>query len=446
MQFCNLFVIIRPIVITKCNFYKDVTIIFKDLLNKETLSEIFLKNNKFKAIFDFAVNNKILMKICCLALIGIMSIGISIISVGITLGFNVDYEGSTIATVKDSTVFEDAKSIAVKNIDSKAAEDAIKTPSFKMTLTVADKLSTATILADKIIENTNEIVKATALVVNGEKKLYAETEELKAALEAARIRFEIKGAENTSEFTDDIKLINSYYLADDVKTGADVKAVVETINVKTVSKVTTNTEIAFSKKTVKDDNKLIGYSKVKTAGVKGLKTKVETVENVNGTETLRTELSSKVVKEPVTQVVVVGTAKTNASPAQRSEERSAGFICPLKRGKFVVSAYYGDGRNHKGIDLAADKGTPIYAVSGGTVTASGYSGAYGYRVVIDHGNGLVTKYAHASALCVSKGQTVKQGDVIAYVGNSGRSTGNHLHFEVVKNGSQRNPVSYIGLD
>ena len=148
----------------------------------------------------------------------------------------------------------------------------------------------------------------------------------------------------------------------------------------------------------------------------------------------------------MTQITTVGTAKTTASAAQRSAERSAGFICPLKRGSFTVSAYYGDGRGHKGVDLAADKGAPIYAVSGGTVTYSGYDGNYGYSVVIDHGNGLKTRYAHASALCVSKGKTVLQGEVIAYVGSTGYSTGNHLHFEVMVNGTRVNPISYIGLD
>ena len=170
------------------------------------------------------------------------------------------------------------------------------------------------------------------------------------------------------------------------------------------------------------------------------------VVTVNGEVVTRTELDSIVVKEPVTQVTTVGTAISTASPAQRSEERSAGFICPLKRGSFVITSYYGDGRNHKGMDLGADKGTPIYAAAAGTVISSGYEGDYGYSVVIDHGNGYKTRYAHASALCVKKGQTVSQGDVVAYVGSTGYSTGNHLHFEIIKNGSRVNPVSYIGLD
>ena len=80
------------------------------------------------------------------------------------------------------------------------------------------------------------------------------------------------------------------------------------------------------------------------------------------------------------------------------------------------------------------------------MTYSGYDGGYGYCVVIDHGNGIQTRYGHASALKVSKGTKVEQGDLVALVGSTGNSTGNHLHFEVIVNGKRVNPISYIGLD
>ncbi|MGN0492663.1 MAG: peptidoglycan DD-metalloendopeptidase family protein [Acutalibacteraceae bacterium] len=432
--------------ITKCNFLKEVTVIFKDILNKETLTEMLSRHNIFSRAFAFVKNNRILMKICCLCLIGMMAVGVSIVSVGITLGFKVNYSGSFIATVRNAQVFDAAKSIAVDHIESTHADSAIETPSFKMTLTVSDRLDSAAALADAIIENTDNIVKASALIVNGKQVACAEAEELREYLEISRTRFEPAGAESKSEFTDEIELEDGYYLRSEMSDSDEVKAAVEAIGVKTVAVVASDTEIAFSKKTVKTGEKLIGYSEVTTAGENGISRKTESVEYVNGEEISRTELSSEVVKEPVTEVTTVGTAKTTASAAQRSAERSAGLICPLKRGRFTISAYFGDGRGHKGVDLAADKGTPIYAAADGTVTYSGYDGDYGYSVVISHSGGLQTRYAHASALCVSKGQTVSQGDVIAYVGSTGYSTGNHLHFEVIINGSRVNPISYIGLD
>ena len=114
--------------------------------------------------------------------------------------------------------------------------------------------------------------------------------------------------------------------------------------------------------------------------------------------------------------------------------------------QFVISSYYGDGRNHKAMDLAANKGVAIFAAAAGKVTYAGYDGDYGYNVVIDHGNGIQTRYAHESYLTVSKGQTVAQGDMIGAVGSTGYSTGNHLHFEVIINGTRVNPAPYIGLN
>ena len=98
---------------------------------------------------------------------------------------------------------------------------------------------------------------------------------------------------------------------------------------------------------------------------------------------------------------------------------------------------------HSGLDIGAPKGTPIKAAASGTVIFSGYSGGYGNVVKISHGNGIVTYYAHCSKLYVEKGDKVSAGDKIAAVGSTGRSTGNHLHFEVVKNGTSVNPQHYL---
>ena len=103
----------------------------------------------------------------------------------------------------------------------------------------------------------------------------------------------------------------------------------------------------------------------------------------------------------------------------------------------------GASNNHKGMDLAAPTGTPIYAAAAGTVTTARYSNSAGNWVVINHGNGLQTYYMHASALYVSEGQTVSKGQNIAAVGSTGQSTGPHLHFQVMQNGTPVNPRNYL---
>lgn len=108
----------------------------------------------------------------------------------------------------------------------------------------------------------------------------------------------------------------------------------------------------------------------------------------------------------------------------------------------VINQYYG--WQHTGVDIDGDYTDPIYASDDGTVTKAGWnSGGYGLMILIDHGNGLVTRYGHASKLYVKEGDTVKRGEVIAMVGTTGRSTGTHLHYEVYVNGKRVNPLGYI---
>ena len=101
--------------------------------------------------------------------------------------------------------------------------------------------------------------------------------------------------------------------------------------------------------------------------------------------------------------------------------------------------------NHKGVDIGASKGTPIAAAAAGTVTVAqyGYNGGYGNYVIVSHGNGIQTVYAHCNSLNVSVGQSVAQGQQIATVGNTGNSTGNHLHLEIRVNGVAQNPQNYL---
>ena len=98
---------------------------------------------------------------------------------------------------------------------------------------------------------------------------------------------------------------------------------------------------------------------------------------------------------------------------------------------------------HEGVDFQTREGAKVYATADGVVTMSMYKRGYGYTVEIDHGNGILTRYAHNAKNLVRTGQRVERGDVIAYVGNSGRSTAPHLHYEVRVNGVARNPLQYV---
>ncbi len=118
------------------------------------------------------------------------------------------------------------------------------------------------------------------------------------------------------------------------------------------------------------------------------------------------------------------------------------FIWPTTSNR--ITQHFGN-NNHGGVDIGAPAGSPIYAAASGTVQVAAYHQhkySYGNYVVLDHGGGIKTLYAHMTSYTVSAGQTVNQGDVIGYVGNTGYSFGNHLHFEVRVNGSRVNPMGY----
>lgn len=113
--------------------------------------------------------------------------------------------------------------------------------------------------------------------------------------------------------------------------------------------------------------------------------------------------------------------------------------------KFGYRSMSGRGEYHPGIDLAAPTGTPIYATGDGIVIRAGWVNGYGNLVEIDHGNGLITRYGHASRLYVSVGDVVKANQNIAAVGCTGRCTGPHVHYEVLKDGKRENPATYLAL-
>jgi murein DD-endopeptidase MepM/ murein hydrolase activator NlpD len=135
-------------------------------------------------------------------------------------------------------------------------------------------------------------------------------------------------------------------------------------------------------------------------------------------------------------------AQAAAASTGTGSPSASGFIWPVNG--LVVSGYgWRGGRMHEGIDISAPSGTSILAAAAGSVIHAGWLGGYGYLVVVDHGNGLATAYAHASAILVAVGQAVSQGETLSLVGSTGNSSGPHLHFEVRVNGVAVDPLPYL---
>ena len=202
---------------------------------------------------------------------------------------------------------------------------------------------------------------------------------------------------------------------------------------------------------VQDSSIYKGSQKTLVNGEEGSAHVSANVSYVNGYEETRTIISQETTKEPVDKKVAIGTKSTGA-PQSVIDASGGNYMWPVGGNGGYISSYFGwrtlYGRSdwHPGIDIATSYGTPIYAVADGYVTAAvnGWCGGYGNNVVINHGNGYSTMYAHASRLNVSAGMTVKKGDLIAFVGSTGSSTGNHLHFEVRYYGQKYNPLPFLG--
>lgn len=184
---------------------------------------------------------------------------------------------------------------------------------------------------------------------------------------------------------------------------------------------------------VYDDTMYVGEWCVTQEAEPGVRELTMLVSYYNGREQKTQILEENIVVEAVPRVLHIGTM-----------ERPQ-YIIPLAN--YTISSGYGPrwGRNHDGVDMAVSVGSDVLATASGTVTRAEYYGGYGYCIDVDHGGGVFSRYGHLSRIDVSVGQTVEQGEQIGLSGNTGNSTGPHLHFEIRVDGAAVNPLNYLDL-
>ena len=224
------------------------------------------------------------------------------------------------------------------------------------------------------------------------------------------------------------------------------------INVLTVMEKTKSEIISYEISYQENNEMPAGTQNVVQEGFDGEETVNLKIVRINGEELYRERLSSQVNIEPTTKIVDCGTKVYNSYGGNSSGYIAAGDITINSINQMIwptnataISSPYGMRSRgwHTGLDINGEMGDPIWAALDGTVTTAGWCGNYGNCIVLDHGNGLSTRYAHLSAINVGVGQTVHQGQTIGLEGSTGNSTGSHLHFEIIIGGSCVDPLLYI---
>lgn len=320
---------------------------------------------------------------------------VAVILIKYTPQYEVSIDGEKIGYVESQSDID-------KYIDEKVAEQEGKNIAFvELKTTPTFKLE----LVDRNIENDENLLKGEikkqvsiqytnyAISINGENQTYVATME-----EAEKIVEELK-EDYAKKYTKNLGIVQVY---------SDDYSKIASVDTKKAQSTVSNKLKAVKKA---DDIKIAKANKAKEAKLAASipATKVTKVSNVNGV---------KFTIKPVSGTIT-------SRFGYRSSPGGIGST------------------NHKGLDIAAGCGTPIYAAAGGTVEFAGTKGSFGKLVIINHGSGVKTYYAHCNSLKVSSGQKVEAGANIATVGKTGTATGYHLHFEVRVNGTSVNPQKYL---
>ena len=426
---------------------------------------------------------------------------------GLTIAVSVSLDGNHIGYVSDETVYNQAAKMFQQRIVYEDNAEKIDThPLFSVEITDTAKVLNEDQVVDSMIRMSDQdIVQAGGIYIDH--KFYGavtETEAINAAMEEMLAKHRTGKPNETVQFVKPIEIKKGLYLTSTVKhqqeivdllhseVAGEVTYTVEQgdtpsgvakknnipysefkamnpncetkflvgqkmylaksepfLAVEVVLRETYKTETMYATETVKDNTKSISYRKVTQAGVKGITEYTADIHYINGVETARDILSSKVLQTVVNQKEVVGNkvySESYSSPVTSSGNGSLSglnFVDPIRGGK-VTTRFKA---SHRALDIAITNGTPIHAAEAGTVVLARYYGSYGNCIIIDHGNNVQTLYAHEERLKAKVGQSVAKGEVISWVGHTGRvygRTGNHLHFEIRSNGKQLNPAKYIG--
>lgn len=412
------------------------------------------------------------------------------------LGYEVIVDGENIGLVTEKAItFEAIDNVKERLTDYFGEEQSYnKEPTFVRRIVDKDKLATKADLENALLSNIDTMVEAYAVYIDGE-QLFGVSSEEAAEWVFAKYKQKFVGEQISDDmavdFCEDVQLKKEFVhiamlqtpenalevlsgndkelgtytvqaddtlwgiaekydttvehilalndnITDNIKEGMSIQIeeAIPRLSVRSVQTVSLTEPVPYEVEKINDDSLYEGRTVVSQKGQEGSAKVLAKVTKINGVQVEKSVLESETVTKPITQIEKIGTKKRPPTTG------SGTFIKPTYG---TLTSRYGRrwNRNHQGIDIGGSYNSPIKAADGGVVTYAGWMSGYGNFVIINHENGYQTAYGHCASLDVKVGDRVAKGDVIAKMGNTGRSTGTHLHFEVRKNGEYVDPLKYV---
>ncbi|WP_339834276.1 peptidoglycan DD-metalloendopeptidase family protein [Paenibacillus sp. FSL R7-0272] len=355
-------------------------------------------------------------------------------------GVELKVNGEVVGIVKDQeTADKILQQVQSKYIPASAVRSSLKTKSVSANSSKKDNGPSTTLKSVDIKEEvTTDTVKADP------NKIWDESEAVKALTvgKDAPVTYVVREGDTISSIAakyeitqSEIRKHNPGIKETSLQIGQELTLTVPkpAITVKSVEQVVEQIEVKPQVEVRKSAELKAGTTKVVRPGQSGLKNMQYRITKENG-EVVREEwLGQEVLKTAVTEVVLSGTKVVGEGTGQ--------FAWPVSNA--TMSSSFGQrwGRQHKGVDLVGNR--DVKSADEGVVTFAGQKSGYGNVIIINHRNGYETLYGHLDSISVDVGQVVEKGDSIGVMGNTGRSTGTHLHFEILKNGTAENPMTYL---
>lgn len=387
-----------------------------------------------------------------------LSVAGAVVTSTCTLCYAVTTDGAPVAYVQGAESYQQAVARVERKV-SKILQEEFRYQETPLVPAIAPRqeVQEGRDLADALMDTVEQVKPAWVLMVDGMMAGACQDQaEVEAALEAVKDRY--RGEHTLRTYFDsevdffqdylplEAELLSGEDLADRLlpPEGEAVEAFAPEegrvrLTVCTVEMETYTAEIPPEEEVVEDDTLLLGEEKVLREGRAGQEERVDRVVYRSGVEAERENLSTLSVVPAVSAQIAVGTAQGVQGAQGRFVWPCMGTVTSGFGGREI----FGSSSFHRGADIAASQGSTICAAAAGTVSWAGEKGSYGNLVKVDHGNGFVTYYAHCSALLVSAGEIVDQGQAIAQVGATGRATGPHCHFEVLWQGEPVDPLQCL---